>query len=136
MQRLTGGVLILRNKFFIILYRGKDFLPGRVADSIIERETVLYDQQLAEEEARSKAAATFQLVDGLLSNPCSIGTFREYQEIQVNHIDRKTELCEAKLKLEAEKVRLEKEIKEQERQLFIVWFLSFLVYFGMHMLVQ
>uniref|UniRef100_A0A6V7QU08 CRM domain-containing protein n=1 Tax=Ananas comosus var. bracteatus TaxID=296719 RepID=A0A6V7QU08_ANACO len=99
---------------------GKDFLPGRVADSIIERETVLYDQQLAEEEARSKAAATFQLVDGLLSNPCSIGTFREYQEIQVNHIDRKTELCEAKLKLEAEKVRLEKEIKEQERQLFIL----------------
>ncbi|XP_020094505.1 chloroplastic group IIA intron splicing facilitator CRS1, chloroplastic [Ananas comosus] len=118
LKRLTGGVLILRNKFFIILYRGKDFLPGRVADSIIERETVLYDQQLAEEEARSKAAATFQLVDGLLSNPCSIGTFREYQEIQVNHIDRKTELCEAKLKLEAEKVRLEKEIKEQERQLF------------------
>ncbi|GBG89286.1 hypothetical protein CBR_g48995 [Chara braunii] len=31
LKELTGGVLLLRDKFFVILYRGKDFLPATIA---------------------------------------------------------------------------------------------------------
>ncbi|XP_072990605.1 chloroplastic group IIA intron splicing facilitator CRS1, chloroplastic isoform X1 [Typha latifolia] len=120
LKHLTGGVLILRNKFFIILYRGKDFLPGRVADSIIERETELHDQQLKEEEARSKVADSFHVVDELASRTSYIGTFREYQDIQVNHLGQNAEHCEAKIQMEADKERLTRELTKQERRLFIL----------------
>ena len=46
MQHLTGGTVILRNKDFIILYRGKDFLPGGVAQTVIQREAQVHDEQV------------------------------------------------------------------------------------------
>lgn len=36
-QFLTGGVLLSRDKEFIVLYRGKDFLPAAVSSAIEER---------------------------------------------------------------------------------------------------
>lgn len=36
-QQLTGGVLLSRNKEFIVFYRGKDFLPSAVSTAIEER---------------------------------------------------------------------------------------------------
>lgn len=42
-QRLTGGTLIARDKEFIVLYRGKDFLPPAVSSAIKERrKAVMY----------------------------------------------------------------------------------------------
>ncbi|RZS21151.1 hypothetical protein BHM03_00053750, partial [Ensete ventricosum] len=66
MQRLTGGVLILRNKFFIILYRGKDFLPGGVTTLIDEREAELNEQQLEEEKARMGFTNSLHAMDNIL----------------------------------------------------------------------
>lgn len=37
LQWLTGGTLISRDKDFIVLYRGKDFLPSAVSSPIEER---------------------------------------------------------------------------------------------------
>lgn len=37
LQWLTGGTLISRDKDFIVLYRGKDFLPSAVSSAIQER---------------------------------------------------------------------------------------------------
>jgi len=37
LQWLTGGTLISRDKDFIVLYRGKDFLPSAVSSAIEER---------------------------------------------------------------------------------------------------
>lgn len=43
MQRLTGGTLIGRDREFIVLYRGKDFLPPAVSSAIEERrKSVIY----------------------------------------------------------------------------------------------
>jgi hypothetical protein len=36
-QRLTGGELLARDKYYITLYRGKDFLPQQVASALKER---------------------------------------------------------------------------------------------------
>lgn len=37
LKKLTGGTLLSRNKYFIVMYRGKDFLPPAVSVAIEER---------------------------------------------------------------------------------------------------
>uniref|UniRef100_A0ACD6ADB0 Uncharacterized protein n=1 Tax=Avena sativa TaxID=4498 RepID=A0ACD6ADB0_AVESA len=120
LKHLTGGTIILRNRDFIILYRGKDFLPGEVKQSVIEQEARVDDQQVKEEEARLTVIDSLQVFTGLPSEESSVGTFREYQDFQVNHVDETTENNKAMIELEAEKHRLEKELKDQERRLFIL----------------
>lgn len=120
LKHLTGGVLLLRNKFFIVLYRGKDFLPSNVANVVFEREKELQKWQLHEEGARLKAAGIHDLNDEASTDKSIIGTFSEFQHIQticrnVNHIN-----SEAEIKLEAEKEALEKEIRKHEHKLAIL----------------
>ncbi|XP_062192068.1 chloroplastic group IIA intron splicing facilitator CRS1, chloroplastic isoform X2 [Phragmites australis] len=117
-QRLTGGTVILRNKDFIILYRGKDFLPGGVARTVIQREAQVHDEQVKEEEARMKVVDSLQMVGGLSSEESFVGTFREYQDFQANYVYEETENYKTIIELEAEKHRLEKELKDQEWKLF------------------
>ncbi|XP_039116092.1 chloroplastic group IIA intron splicing facilitator CRS1, chloroplastic [Dioscorea cayenensis subsp. rotundata] len=121
LKRLTGGVLILRNKFFIILYRGKDFLPNGVASSIFEREIKLQDQQLQEEVARFKALELYNLLDDSVSMTTSnIGTLSEFEDIERQYAAPEDDSCEDKIKIKAEIAKLEKELQEQERKLFIL----------------
>ncbi|KAM7520261.1 hypothetical protein LguiB_019223 [Lonicera macranthoides] len=118
-QLLTGGVLLLRNKFYIILYRGKDFLPCDVANLVAERETELSMCQLEEESARYKTVETFYLAEPLVSTSTS-GTLSEFQGIQSEREGLKNGNREAEVKMEVEKYRLEREIKKQENKLFIL----------------
>lgn len=60
LKRLTGGILLLRNKYFIIIYRGKDFLPPLVATVLAEKAAEAKVHQDEEEIARSQAAAAVQ----------------------------------------------------------------------------
>ncbi|KAG2578337.1 hypothetical protein PVAP13_6NG228500 [Panicum virgatum] len=120
LKHLTGGTVILRNKDFIILYRGKDFLPGGVAQTVIQREAQVHDEQVKEEEARLKAVDSLQMVGGLSSEESSVGTFREYQNFQADHVHGNTENSNTIIELEAEKHRLEKELKDQEWKLSIL----------------
>ncbi|KAL6662114.1 hypothetical protein ACP70R_001498 [Stipagrostis hirtigluma subsp. patula] len=117
LKRLAGGTVILRNKDFIILYRGKDFLPGGVAQTVIEREAQVHDEQEREEEARLKVVDSLQMVGVLSPEESSVGTFREYQDFQANHVHENTENYKTMIELEAEKHRLEKELKDQEWKL-------------------
>ncbi|GJN03312.1 hypothetical protein PR202_ga20742 [Eleusine coracana subsp. coracana] len=111
------GTVILRNKDFIILYRGKDFLPSGVAQTVIEQEAQVYDKQVKEEEARLKAVDSLKMVDEFSSEESSAGTFREYQDFHANLAPEKAENEETLIELEAEKYRLEKELKDQEWKL-------------------
>ncbi|KAG7982248.1 hypothetical protein I3843_04G041400 [Carya illinoinensis] len=120
LKHLTGGVLLLRNKFLIILYRGKDFLPCRVANLIAERETELKKYQLYEEGARVKAIEAVCMDNGSIENTSSSGTLSESKYIQTEFSDLEKGNTEVDIKLEAEKQRLERELREQERKLFIL----------------
>ncbi|KAJ8641659.1 hypothetical protein MRB53_018353 [Persea americana] len=51
-KNLTGGILLLRNKYFIVMYRGKDFVPTSVAAVLAERQELAKDIQAIEEKAR------------------------------------------------------------------------------------
>lgn len=111
---------MLRNKFLIILYRGKDFLPGSVENLVAERETELKRCQLYEEGARLKAIEAIYVDNGLMENTSTSGTLSESLYIQTEFRDLKNRNTEGEIKLEAERQRLERELREQERKLFIV----------------
>uniref|UniRef100_A0A6N2KV80 CRM domain-containing protein n=1 Tax=Salix viminalis TaxID=40686 RepID=A0A6N2KV80_SALVM len=112
---LTGGVLLLRNKFFIILYRGKDFLPGQVANAIVDREIALRKCQTNEEGARLKAIETSYVPGGPTSRS---GTLYEFQYFQIKF--QKTAKEDSEIQLEAYKEKLERELRNQEYRLRIL----------------
>ncbi|KAL6520116.1 hypothetical protein OROHE_017259 [Orobanche hederae] len=116
----TGGVLLLRNKFLIILYRGKDFIPSEVVKVVSEREKVLSRCQLQEEASRVKASETISITDEPTLTSCVAGTLSEFHSIHSDIKNLKKGECEVEIQLEAEQARLEKELKDQERKLFIL----------------
>ena len=111
---------MLRNKFIIILYRGKDFLPGEIAELITKRETELEYCQVHEEHARLEVAEKIFAADEPLASTGPAGTLSEFQDIQSEYGDPSKENIEVKLPFEAEKERLEMELRKQEHKLFIV----------------
>ncbi|XP_015887836.3 CRM-domain containing factor CFM3A, chloroplastic/mitochondrial [Ziziphus jujuba] len=56
-KRLTGGVLLSRNKDFLVFYRGKNFLSPEVTEALLERERLAKSLQDEEEQARLRASA-------------------------------------------------------------------------------
>ncbi|KAI3519305.1 hypothetical protein L1887_08334 [Cichorium endivia] len=111
---LTGGVLLLRNKFYIILYRGKDFVSPTIADLVADREMEIRNFQLLEESARSHT------IDEPLSDVSTIGTLEEFETIQSKHQGFNSGISDSEVETEAEKLKLEKEIRNQERKYFIL----------------
>ncbi|XP_028804480.1 chloroplastic group IIA intron splicing facilitator CRS1, chloroplastic [Neltuma alba] len=120
LKRLTGGTLLLRNKFYIILYRGKDFLPRRVTALVEKREEELNGCQLHEEVSRLKAVEAFSPIDEPQQNTSTSGTLSEFKKIQRTIWYAKNVHEDVNVQLEAEIVRLERELKRGERQLFIL----------------
>ncbi|MBA0741847.1 hypothetical protein Gogos_014968 [Gossypium gossypioides] len=120
LKDLTGGVLLLRNKFLIIFYRGKDFLPQGVANSVMEREMALRRCQLIEEDARVKVAETFQVANEPLAKTSTVGTLAEFQDIQTKYRVLEKENNELEIQIEAQKENLERELRNQERKLAIL----------------
>ncbi|KAL9226530.1 hypothetical protein vseg_002333 [Gypsophila vaccaria] len=120
LKRLTGGIIILRNKFFIILYRGKDFLSGNIATLVVEDELNLRLWQHHEEDARLKAAGILDISDKASTDISTIGTLAEYEHIQTICSNARFAISEAEAKVEAEKERIKKELKRQEHKLGIL----------------
>ncbi|KAL1569405.1 chloroplastic group IIA intron splicing facilitator CRS1, chloroplastic [Salvia divinorum] len=120
LKKLTGGVLLLRNKFLIILYRGKDFVPSEVAKVVAERETELTQWQLHEEAARLKPSESLSITSRHLISSDVMGTLSEFHRIQSDIESLKKANTEVDVKLEAKRERLEKELKDQERKLFLL----------------
>jgi hypothetical protein len=54
-QKLTGGVLLGRDKYFITIYRGKDFLPRQLAFALTERVTMLRTETVGEDHITIKS---------------------------------------------------------------------------------
>lgn len=127
-QGLTGGVLLLRNKYLIILYRGKDFLPTGVANKIMDRDAMLRDCLLNEEDARLRAAHDLSFWYSGSRYPSALGTLSDYQTI--GNLNFPSVIEEDKIRLDAEKARLEKELRIQGHKLFVVrfWVFKFDVY--------
>jgi hypothetical protein len=59
-QRLTGGELLARDKYYITLYRGKDFLPEQVASALKERLKRLSTGKVGEDVLRDHKGTGIQ----------------------------------------------------------------------------
>ncbi|CAN8268694.1 unnamed protein product [Cochlearia groenlandica] len=52
LKKLTGGILLSRNKDYLVFYRGKNFLSREVAEALVEQERFAKTLQDKEEHAR------------------------------------------------------------------------------------
>ncbi|KAK9091752.1 hypothetical protein Sjap_024929 [Stephania japonica] len=119
LEHLTGGVLILRNKFFILFYRGKDFLPSEVANLVLARERELERCQLHEEGARCKPINSRYEVDEIIATSSS-GTFSEFKHMTTKYGTICNETKDFDIQMETEKEKLQRELEREERRLFIL----------------
>ncbi|XP_008797776.3 CRM-domain containing factor CFM3, chloroplastic/mitochondrial-like [Phoenix dactylifera] len=78
-KKLTGGILLSRNKEYIVFYRGNDFLTPSVRDVLVKKEKLAAIQQDDEEVARIRASS---IVSNAKSNkaPLVAGTLAETLE--------------------------------------------------------
>ncbi|XVF62968.1 hypothetical protein PTKIN_Ptkin09bG0051300 [Pterospermum kingtungense] len=76
-KKLTGGMLLSRNKDFLVFYRGKNFLAPDVAEALLERERLATSLQDEEEQARLRASALFVKSTEVAEQSGAAGTLGE-----------------------------------------------------------
>ncbi|XP_021310097.1 CRM-domain containing factor CFM3, chloroplastic/mitochondrial isoform X2 [Sorghum bicolor] len=79
-KKLTGGVLLSRNKEYIVFYRGNDFIAPKVRQVLVEKQEQAITQQDEEELARLKASASIITVPKGIKGPLVAGTLTETTE--------------------------------------------------------
>lgn len=121
-QKLTAGVLLLRNKFYIVMYRGKDFLPTSVATALAERQELTEDTQTVEERIRNNLIGESS-VDKFNGHALA-GTLAEFEQAQARWGKNITFEVQEKLKEEASRSDKARLFKRIEHKLSIVSFLS------------
>ncbi|KAF8086614.1 hypothetical protein N665_0619s0008 [Sinapis alba] len=57
LKKLTGGILLSRNKDYLVFYRGKNFLSREVAEALVKQEKFVRSLQDEEEEARLRGSS-------------------------------------------------------------------------------
>ncbi|KAL5817983.1 hypothetical protein ACOSQ3_026361 [Xanthoceras sorbifolium] len=79
-KKLTGGTLLQRNKYYIVIFRGKDFLPPSVAAALAERQDSTKQIQDVEEKIRIR---TFEATPSSeIEGQAPAGTLAEFYEAQ------------------------------------------------------
>ena len=74
---MTGGTLVSRNKDYIVIHRGKDYLPPVVTETLKERRKLRDLQQNEEEQARQMASASIESKAKASKGPLVAGTLAE-----------------------------------------------------------
>lgn len=77
LKKLTGGTLVSRNKDYIVIHRGKDYLPPVVTETLKERRKLRDLQQNEEELARQMASASIESKAKASKGPLVAGTLAE-----------------------------------------------------------
>ncbi|XP_027359436.1 CRM-domain containing factor CFM3, chloroplastic/mitochondrial [Abrus precatorius] len=117
LKMLTGGTLLLRNKYFIVIYRGKDFLPTSVAAVLAEREELTKQVQDVEDKVRCGA------VDAILSRQgegiAPAGSLAEFYEAQARWGRDVSAEEREKMVEEAAKAKTVKLVRQIEHKLFV-----------------
>ncbi|XP_024961206.1 CRM-domain containing factor CFM3A, chloroplastic/mitochondrial-like [Cynara cardunculus var. scolymus] len=116
-KKLTGGILLSRNKDFLVFYRGKDFLSPDVSEALLENERLAKSLQDQEEQARLRAA-TFLIPRVETQNHSgSAGTLSETLDANARWAKRLDGNHKQKVLQEAETLRQANLIRKLERKL-------------------
>ncbi|CAN1856522.1 CRM-domain containing factor CFM3, chloroplastic/mitochondrial [Linum perenne] len=116
LKQLTGGVLLLRNKYYIVLYRGKDFLPESVAAELAERQEITKHIQDTEEKLRIKLEAAASAKEG--DKTALAGTLAEFYEAQARWGREMSTEEREKMVEEASKDRTARIVRRIEHKLY------------------
>lgn len=123
-KKLTGGVLLSRNKDFLVFYRGKNFLSPEVTEALLERERLAKSLQDEEEQARLRASAIIVPRTEVTEQPGSAGTLGETLDAnakwgkRLDNRHKKEVMRQAEISRHANLVRkLEKKLAFSERKL-------------------
>lgn len=119
-QRLTGGMLLSRNKDFLVFYRGKNFLSPEVAEALLQRETLAKSLQDDEEQARLRASAFFVPRPEELELFSCTGTLGETLEADAKWGKKLDDNHKKTMSKEAEVLRHANIVRKLERKLAFV----------------
>lgn len=120
MQKLTGGVLLSRNKDFLVFYRGKNFLSSDVTEALLERERLAKALQDEEEQARLRASTLITPTVGITEQVGSAGTLGETLEADARWGKRLDDHDKQKMLKKAEVARHANLVRKLERRLALV----------------
>lgn len=110
-QKLTGGMLLSRNKDFLVFYRGKDFLSPEVAEALLEKERLAKTLQDEEEQARLGASVSLTAGVATIDSSRTAGTLGETLDAdarwgkRLDDKDKETVMREAEIVRHADLVR-------------------------------
>lgn len=120
-KRLTGGVMLSRNKDFLVFYRGKNFLSPDVTEALLERERLAKSLQDEEEQARLRASAMIIPNVEVAQHFGTAGTLGETLDADAKwgkRLDKEKVMREADILRHAHLVRkLERKLSFAERKL-------------------
>ncbi|KAM7267028.1 hypothetical protein ACFE04_009194 [Oxalis oulophora] len=86
---LTGGTLLTRNKEYIILYRGKDFLPSVVSSAIEERrKRVLLDKQSENSRASHRTVHEIEFGNTKGDSEAEFGENKENETVPISELEK------------------------------------------------
>ncbi|XP_078172329.1 CRM family member 3A [Carex rostrata] len=117
-KKLTGGMILSRNKEFIVFYRGKNFLSSDITEVLLERERLAALQD-EEEQARLRAASSFSVGTCTNSGPSGTGTLKETLEANLKYGNMLDEGHEEMMRREVERARHAHLVRKLERKLYL-----------------
>ncbi|KAL8153708.1 hypothetical protein V2J09_011468 [Rumex salicifolius] len=119
-KRLTGGMLLSRNKDFLVFYRGKNFLSPDVAEALLERERLAVTLQDEEEQARLRSSALVSpSVVETVQQPVAAGTLKDTMNADARWGKRLDDRDKKNALREAEMLRHASLVKKLERKLYL-----------------
>ncbi|CAK9167839.1 unnamed protein product [Ilex paraguariensis] len=116
LKKLTGGLLLLRNKYYIVIYRGKDFLPTSVAAALAERQEMTKQIQDVEEKVRGGPSDAVAMDE---DGQALAGTLAEFYEAQDRWGREPSAEAHEKMIIEASRAKTARVVKRLEHKLSI-----------------
>ncbi|XP_073006801.1 CRM-domain containing factor CFM3, chloroplastic/mitochondrial-like [Typha latifolia] len=119
-KKLTGGILLSRNKEYIVLYRGNDFLTPSIREVLIEKEQLAVVKQDEEEAARLKASASIVSNSKASKGPLVAGTLAETVEAKTRWGNPLSSKDREKMKKDLAVAKHTSLVRYLERKLYFV----------------
>ncbi|KAK7344023.1 hypothetical protein VNO77_13222 [Canavalia gladiata] len=116
-KKLTGGILLSRNKDFLVFFRGKNFLSPDVTQALLERERMAKAMQDEEEQARLRASSLLIPTSNTSGLSAEAGTLGETLDADAKWGKTLDERHKQKVMREVEQLRHANLVKKLEQKL-------------------
>ncbi|XP_061371214.1 CRM-domain containing factor CFM3A, chloroplastic/mitochondrial [Gastrolobium bilobum] len=116
-KKLTGGILLSRNKDFLVFFRGKNFLSADVTQALLERERMAKAMEDEEEQARLRASSLVMSAINTSKLSAEAGTLGETLDADAKWGKTLDERHKQNVMREVEKLRHADLVKKLERKL-------------------